>query len=275
MRISAIGLMLALTLGVLAAPLPATAQQAGNIRRIGFLTAFAPPESSAESAARVAAFRQGLREFGWIEGQNLAIEYRWAAGRSDRLPALAKELVLLQVDLIVAGGNSTVQAAKQATTTIPIVMPAAADVVETGLVVSLARPGGNITGQSDSAIALDGKLLELLKETMPQVTRVAILWDASDPYAVRRFPAAQDAARALGFTIQSVAFRHPDELDRVLEAAVQDRPEALVAWSGIYNAFGPRIAAFAATHRVPVVSNNAAAVEQHFGLMSLSGIIQS
>jgi putative tryptophan/tyrosine transport system substrate-binding protein len=110
--------------------------------------------------------------------------------------------------------------------------------------------------------------LELLQETLPQVTRVAILWDASVPYLVRRFSAAQDTARALGLTVQSLAVRHPDELDRALEAAAQDRPEALVAWSGIYSPFGPRIAAFAASHRVPVVSNNGAAVEQHFGLMA-------
>src|SRR5262245_43582356 len=163
MRIGTIGLMLALTLGVLAAPLPADAQPAGKIRRIGFLTMASPPESSADSAARVAAFRQGLREFGWIEGQNIAIEYRWAAGRSDRLPDLVKELVRLPVDLIVVGGGNVVQVVKDATTTIPIVMSLAADVVETGLVASLARPGGNITGRYDSAIELDGKLLELMK----------------------------------------------------------------------------------------------------------------
>ena len=255
-----------ITLILLATALTVDAQPSKKAATIGILHPAAP--ESADSAARVEAFRQGLRAFGWIEGQNLTIEYRWAAGRPDRLPALAEELVRLQVDLIVAGGNTTVQAAKQATTTIPIVMPLAADVVETGLVASLARPGGNITGQSDSAIALDGKLLELLKETLPQVTRVAILWDASVPYSVRRFSAAQDAAQALGFTVQSLAMRHIDELERVLEAAAQDRPEALVAWSGIYGPFGPRIAAFAATHRVPVVSNNAAAVEQHFGLMA-------
>src|SRR5262249_26007015 len=203
MRIGTIGLMLALTLGVLAAPLPADAQPAGKVRRIGFLTMASPPESSAESAARVAAFRQGLREFGWIEGQNIAIEYRWAAGRQDLLPALAAELVRLRVDLIVAGSNPVVRAAKQAPPTIPSGMPLAADVVETGLVASLARPGGNITGRSDSAIDLDGKLLELLKETLPQVTRIAILWDASDPYSVRRFTAAQATAQALGVTIHS------------------------------------------------------------------------
>jgi putative ABC transport system substrate-binding protein len=265
---STISLIMTLVLGVLAAPLPAEAQPAGHIHRIGFLTMASPPDSSAESAARMAAFRQGLREFGWVEGQNLAIEYRWAAGRSDRLPILAEELVRLQVDLIVAGGGNVVQAVKDATTTIPIVMSLAADVVETGLVASLARPGGNITGQSDSAIELDGKLLELLKETVPQVTRVAILWEASRPYFVRRFRATQDAAQALGFTIQSLAMRHPDELERVLESAVQGRAEALVVWSIIYNPFGPRIATFAATHRVPVFSNNGAAVEQHFGLLA-------
>jgi ABC-type uncharacterized transport system substrate-binding protein len=114
----------------------------------------------------------------------------------DRLSALAEELVRLPVDLVVVSGNAVAQAAKEATTTIPIVMLIAADVVETGLVASLARPGGNITGRSDSAIELDGKLLELLKETVPQVTRVAILWEASIPYSLHRFTAAQDAARA-------------------------------------------------------------------------------
>src|SRR5215471_6168509 len=144
MRRRTIGLLMTLVLGMLTVPLSVDAQQVGHSRRIGFLTMASPPEASAESAARVAAFRQGLREFGWIEGQNLAIEYRWAVGRADRLPALAAELVRLQVDLIVAGGNVAVQAAKDATTTIPIVIPVAADVVETGLVASLARPGGNI-----------------------------------------------------------------------------------------------------------------------------------
>jgi putative ABC transport system substrate-binding protein len=268
MRIRTIGLMMLLALGVLAAPRPADVQPAGHIRRIGYLSLRPPPESAADIVAVLAAFRQGLHEFGWIEGQNLAIEYRWAAGRPDRLPALAAELVHLPVDLIVAGGNNVVRAAKDATTTIPIVMPLAADVVETGLVASLARPGGNITGHSDSAIDLDGKLLELLKETLPQVTRIAWLWDASDPYAVRRFSAAQDAARALGVTIQSLAVRHPEELERVLEAAAQDHAQALVATAGMYTPFGPRIAAFATTHRMPVVSNHAAAVEQYFGLMA-------
>lgn len=268
MRTYIIGLMMILAFGVLAAPLPADAQPAGPIRRLGFLASLLPPESSAESAARVAAFQQGLREFGWIEGQNIAIEYRWAAGRQDLLPALAVELVCLQVDCIVAGGNNVVRTAKQATTTIPIVMPLAGDVVETGLVASLARPGGNTTGLSDSTTDLDGKLLELLKETVLQVTRVAWLVDTSVPFQVRRFTAAQDAARALGFTIQSLEFRDPEEFERALEAAAQDRAEALVAISVIYNSFGPRIAAFATKHRVPVVSNVGAAVEQHFGLMA-------
>ena len=152
MRRSPIGLLMTFILATLTVPLPADAQPAGHSRRIGYLSFRPPPESAAESVALLAAFRQGLREFGWIEGQNIAIEYRWAAGRSDRLPALAAELVHLPVDLIVAGGNNVVRAAKEATTTIPIVMPLAADVVETGLVASLARPGGNITGHSDAAI---------------------------------------------------------------------------------------------------------------------------
>jgi putative ABC transport system substrate-binding protein len=172
------------------------------------------------------------------------------------------------VDLIVAAGNPAVRAVKDATTTIPIVMPLPADVVETGLMASLARPGGNITGQSDSAVELDGKLLELLKETLPQVTRVAILWNSSDPASVRRLTAGQDVARASGLTVQSLELQPSDEIERVLEAAAQDRPQALITWSYIYSPFGPRIAAFAARHQVPVVSNNGAAVKQHFGLMA-------
>jgi ABC-type uncharacterized transport system substrate-binding protein len=156
MRIRIMSLIMTLALGVLAAVLPADAQPAGQVRRIGFLTLAAPPESSVDSAARITAFRQGLREFGWIEGQNIAIEYRWAAGQPDRLPALAEELVHLPVDLIVVSGNTVVQATKEATTTVPIVMLIAADVVETGLVASLARPGGNITGRSERVACTAG-----------------------------------------------------------------------------------------------------------------------
>src|SRR5262249_13518085 len=136
MRISIIGLIMLLALGVLAAPLPADAQQAGRLRRIGFLSFSSPPEPSADSAARVAAFRQGLHDFGWIEGKNIAVEYRGRAERRDPLPALAEELVRLPVELIAVAGNSVVQVVKETTTTVPIVMLIAADVVETGLVAS-------------------------------------------------------------------------------------------------------------------------------------------
>jgi len=147
---SAVGSIVTLMLSMLAAPLPADAQQAGHIRRIGFLSLASPPESSVDSAARVAAFRQGLRDFGWIEDQNLLMEYRYAEGSSERLRDLAAELVRLKVDVIVATAGGT-RAAKEATSTIPIVM-SSGDPVGDGYVASLARPGGNITGVSNMAV---------------------------------------------------------------------------------------------------------------------------
>jgi putative tryptophan/tyrosine transport system substrate-binding protein len=178
-------------------PLAARAQQAGKIYTIGFLT----PGSLEELAMVTAVFPDALRELGWIEGKNVAFERRYAENRPERLPELAAELVRLNVDVIVAIGTLAPLAAKQATTNIPIVMAAAGDPVGTGLVLSLARPGGNVTGMSLMAPDLGGKRLELLKEMLPRLSRVVVLWNAANPYSALVFKETQAAGRALGIEV--------------------------------------------------------------------------
>jgi putative ABC transport system substrate-binding protein len=221
------------------------------------------------------AFFDALRDFRWIDGQNIAIEYRWAEGRLDRLPALATELVGMKVDLIVTRTADAVRAAKRATTTIPIVMVRAADAVENKLVASLARPGGNVTGMSEDHADLHTKLLELLHETLPRVTRVAVLWNPASPTYTRSFRAAQAVAPAFGLTIQSLEYDHlskpelrPVKLESVLEAAAKERAGALVVMPAMYVILGRPIAAFAAKNRMPVFSTQPHAVEKHFGLLA-------
>ena len=161
-------IMFILTVGLLAAPLVAEAQPAGKIPRIGVLRTGAPPDPNVE------AFRQGLRELGYVEGQTVTLEYRWAEGRADRLPRLATELIAARVDVIVTAGEAAILAAQRATTRIPIVFTSTSDPVGSGLVVSLARPGGNITGLSMQNPELTGKRFELLKETLPKARRIEI-----------------------------------------------------------------------------------------------------
>src|SRR5947199_4326052 len=194
-----------LTLGTLSRSLAAEAQEykAGKVARIGLLSQGSP--TSGQHIRE--AFRQGLREVGYVDGQNIVIEYRSAEGRAERLPDLAAELVSLKVDVIVAGGTPPPLAAKHATRTIPIVMAAAGDPVGSELVASLARPGGNVTGLSTFTPELAGKRLQLLKEGVPGVSRVAVLWNAANPYAalVTREPEA--AARKLGVQVQCLRVR--------------------------------------------------------------------
>src|SRR5712691_1746801 len=198
--------------GLLVAPLTADAQQAAKIARIGYLV----PNLAASPPAHE-AFRQGLRDLGYVEGRNVVIETRDAEGKLERLPALAAELVALKVDVIVAPNTVAALAAKQATRTLPIVFAAAADPVTSGLVTSLARPGGNVTGLSILAPELVGKWLELLKQVVPGVSRVAVLWQ---PGAVGErtekdtLKAAEVAARALGVRLQFVEARGPADFDR-------------------------------------------------------------
>jgi len=257
---------------LLALSFPAHAQQAGKMARIGYLGPRARPIAGDK------AFLQALRDLGWIEGQNIAIEYRWVARKWNRLPALAEELVRLKVDIIVVTYQRVAQAAKNATRTIPIVMAWAPDAVENGLVASLARPGGNITGMSVQFSDLYVKLLELLHETLPKVTRVAFLWDPTSRNFMRIFREFQAVAPALRLTIQSLELQVKDrsmkkraeELESALEAAVQEQAGALVVSGGRYNRFGRRIAEFAAKNRVPVFSVAPGPVEKHFGLLSYS-----
>jgi putative ABC transport system substrate-binding protein len=204
----------------------AQAQQPKKVHRIGYLSPFDPAIESAGSEA----IRLALRELGYIEGQNIATEYRYAEGKLDRVPELAAELVRLKVDIIVvAGGATSCRAAKNATKTIPIVMVGGgADPVEAGLVESLARPGGNVTGLSSLSRELAGKRLELLKEAVPKVARVAVLYNPAlggSPREVKEdLPVA---ARALGLTIQPWEVRAADDFDRVFAALNKQRPEGL------------------------------------------------
>ena len=261
MKLRTIGLISTLVLGLLAGPLVAEAQKAGKMPRIGFLSFRSGPRGPDE------AFRQALRDLGWIEGQNIAIEYRWGAGKQGRYPALAEELVRLKVDVIVTTGRTVTQAAKNATKTIPIVMAVGADAVEHGLVASLARPGGNVTGMSEGYAEIHTKLLEVLHETLPKVTRVAFLWNDTPVYA-RAMRAVQAVAPALGLTIQSLEFRSGEEIESVLEAAVQERAGALMVVTGMYRSSGRQIAEFAAKNRMPAFSMSRSSVGRYFGLIS-------
>jgi putative tryptophan/tyrosine transport system substrate-binding protein len=203
-------------------PLAARAQQSGKLHAIGLLSV------GSMTTGVFAAFHDGLRELGWIEGKNLLIERRFAENRIERLPDLAAELVRLNVDVIVGFGTPPPLAAKRATTTIPIVMAAAGDPVGSGLVASLARPGGNVTGMSLMAPDLAGKRLELLKELVPRLARVAVIWNAANPYPALVFKETQAAGRTLGIEVQSLEVRGSNDFDGAFEAARRQRPEALI-----------------------------------------------
>src|SRR5262245_7190096 len=208
-----------LALGVIA-----EAQQPTKLHRIGILLG----GSSSFYSAGIDVLRQGLKELGYSEGKNIAIEYRYAEGKADRLPALAAELVGLKVDLIVTSGTPGVLAFKKATSTIPIVFVAVSDPVASGLVASLARPGGNITGLTILAPELSGKRLELLKEAVPNATRVGFLWNSANPGLTPAWREAQAAAQALGLQLQSLEVRSSEDFDAAFEAALRGRAQALI-----------------------------------------------
>jgi putative ABC transport system substrate-binding protein len=241
-------LVIALALNIVAAPLIADAQQARKVPRIGFLS----PGNSTSSPTD--AFRQGLRELGYVESQNLVVEYRWADGDTASLPTLAAELVRLRVDVLVAATNPAALAARQATSTIPIVFAASSDPVGTGLVASLAHPGGNITGLSLVTPELSGKRLQLLRETLPQLTRVALLWDAGSVGMADRVKETEAAARQLGVTLHVEWVRDLAGLDRAFATLAQARPDAFLTtvepFTGDHR---QRIVAFAAQQRLPAM----------------------
>jgi putative ABC transport system substrate-binding protein len=201
--------------------LAARAQQARKIHTIGYLSPGVPASASV-------SFTNALRELGWIEGQNIAIERRYADNRPERLTELATDLVRLNVDVIVAIGTTGPLAAKDATSTIPIVMTAAGDPLGSGLVASLAQPGGNVTGISLMVPDIAGKRLELLKEILPRLVRVAVLWNATSPYPVIVFKETQSAARRFGIEVQSLEVRSPDDFDGAFEKVRRHRPDALI-----------------------------------------------
>ena len=202
----------------------AEAQQPKKIPRIGYFQA--PPFSAV--AARTEAFRQGLRELGYVEGKNIVIEYRSAEGKSERVPALAAELVHLKVDVIVTGGSILTRAAKEATATIPIVMAQDIDPVGNGFVASLARPGGNITGLSTLASEISGKRLELLKETVPKLSRVAVLGTSTQPGNPQQLQETELAAGAFGVKLQYLDVLSPKDIETAFREASNAHADAVV-----------------------------------------------
>jgi putative ABC transport system substrate-binding protein len=246
---------------LLALPFPARAQQPKKVWRIGYLS----PSNPAAESARAEAIRLALRERGYIEGQNLAIEYRYTEGKRDRLPELLAELVRLKVDIIVAaGGAPMIRAAKNATKSIAIVMVGrGTDPVEAGLIESLAHPGGNVTGLTNLIGELGGKRLELLKEAVTKIARVAVLYDPAGPNSVREVKEVLPvAARALRLTIQPWEVRDADGFDRVFAAMSKQRPDGLyVDASPLMTANQKRIVGFALKNRLPSVYDDREAVE--------------
>jgi len=256
--------LLALCAMLFALCLRAEAQQPTKLHRIGYLLG----ASSSFYTARIDAFQQGLNELGYTEGKNIVIEYRYADGKADRLPALAKELVGLKLDVIVATTTPSVLAAKKASATIPIVFVSVADPVASGLVASLARPGGNITGLTILAPELSGKRLELLKEAVPKATRVAFLWNSANPAQGLLWKESQAAAQELRLQLQSLEVRSSNDFENAFEAALMERAQALItAPEPLINTHLKRIVEFAAKNRLPAMYAGPEVVDAG-GLMS-------
>ncbi len=243
-------LLVSLGTGALAWAGAVRAQAPPSVRRIGLLSGFSP----SVYAGSYPAFRLGLRDLGWVEGRNISIEERYAEGSHDRLPDLAADLVRLDVDVIVTTATSDALAAKKATTTIPIVMVAGGDPVANGLVESLARPGGNVTGLSQMLQALGGKRLELLKEIVPKLSRVGVLWNPQSASATLGWKENQQPARQLGLQLHSLEARSPSELDKAFEVAIVARAGALaILPDPVISTNLRRIVDFAAKSRLPSI----------------------
>lgn len=232
---------------VISAPFPTFAQQPSpNLRRIGFLGS----ESASNQAKRLEALRAGLRDLGYVEGKNLVIEVRWAEGSYDRLPALAAELVGLKASVVVTSGTKATLAMKGVTTTIPIVMGSTGDPIALGLASNLARPGGNVTGSTNLGPELGAKRLELLKEAMPRITRIAFLVNLADPPT--SLQAMESVARALKLQLRQFEVRGPSELDSTIAAMVQRRVEAMVVQGDtLFSVNAQALADLAKKHRLP------------------------
>ena len=244
-----------LALVILAATLAADAQQQAKVAKIGFL-ALSDPTTT---APYLEAFREGLRELGYVEGQNIVFEPRWARQQANLLPALAAELVRLRVGVIFVGSTPTLQAARQATDAIPIVMAGFADPVGEGFVASLARPGGNITGLSWGDPEVAGKRLELLKEAVPKLSRVAVLFDPRDSSAAPDLGVLRRAAQTIGIGLETFEVRNADEFKTAFTAIKKARADGLVVLDGpLMTTRREQIADLATTNRLPSISENRA-----------------
>ena len=238
----------------------ADAQQPTKIPRLGYL--------SASNDQNREAFRQGLRQLGYVEGKNVVIEYRYAEGRTEQISDLAAELVRLKVDVIVTGSTLAAQTARKLNTTVPIVIVGTGDPVGTGLVASLARPGGNVTGLSGLAPELSGKRLELLKESFPKVSRVGVFWNPASPSNAISWKETEAAARPAAVQLQSLEVKSSKDFEGAFGAAVKERVNALITIrDNVTNTGRQQIVAFAAKHRLPAIYPSAEYVEVD-GLMS-------
>jgi putative ABC transport system substrate-binding protein len=252
MRPSTLLIHVAVALAILVAPLVAEAQQqTANVYRIGRLSSGNPPSGPTPNTE---AFREGLRDLGWIEGENITIEHRYAEERAERLPGLAAELVQLPVHVIFAVGVMAIRAVQQATRTIPIVMLVGGDPVGSGLITSVTRPAGNITGIATLSPKLSAQRLALLKEVVPRVTQVAILFNPDDETKVVEWHQTQVAARTQGVLIQPREVRAPEELTRAFAAIIQERMGGLIVLSdGLTLRYRTQIVTLAAEHRLPAI----------------------
>jgi len=256
---STVGCLIILTLSLFVTPLATEAQQSGHIPVVGVLR----PENPSADFDPLSAFRQGLRELGYVEGQTIRLAYRFADGQGDRLPALAAELVSLQPDVIVTNATLGARAAQQATTTIPIVVAFATDLVEAGLVASLARPGGNLTGQHSRDLEVMGKLLEILKEAVPTMTSVAVLTNLTgNPFTPSFTSALAAAAQALGGRLQLVEAGGPEAFDAAFATIATSGAEALLIQNSfVFSVHRQRLLDLARTHRLPTVCHGRSYVE--------------
>lgn len=264
MKTGGLGVTLAIALGILLWPFATGAQQPGHLHRIGFLG----NSTAALEANLVGPFRDGLHDLGYIEGRNAVIEYRWAEGKYERLPVLIGELLALKVDVIVTAGTPATLAVKKATTTVPLVMIAVGDPIGTGIVPSLSRPGGNITGLTSISPELDGKRLELLREIIPGMSHIAVFWNSASPLQVVGERRTQAAAAALHMKVLSLGVRNEAGLEKAFVEMIREKPDALLVLADrLFLHHRARIMEFAARHRLPGVHAYRELVEAG-GLMS-------
>jgi len=251
------------TFALLAAPLVAETQPAGKVPRVGYLS-----YGSTGSSREIDAFRQGLRELGYIEGQSIAVEYRFASGQIERYPGLAAELVRLKVDVIVAPATPQALAAKQATSSIPIVFVLVADAVGAGLITNFARPGGNITGLTSSGAELGGKRLELLRHMVPETSRVAVLYNPTDRSNVLALKQLQESAPTLGLILKPLEVRESREFDGAFVAMTRQRAHSMFGTPGALTFEHSKVLVdLAAKHRIPAMWGHRSFVDAG-GLMS-------